>query len=186
VNDDDPALRIRLLGGFEVIVRGSPVPGEVWRLRRAKTVVKARWPGGGGRCGAGPVDHPLPRRLAQPGVIRARAVGRGHRLGERPSRAGRLAALPAPLAPAQVQPCPRPAPNRRASLAVPTRRAPIDDGKVGQGRTVATNSPRAARLSTGCPASGRTVAKIARIWPSIRGTYSQSGRGQVAMSTKRE
>jgi predicted ATPase/DNA-binding SARP family transcriptional activator len=37
---DDAGVRIRLLGGFEVIVADRPVPAGAWRLRKAKTLVK--------------------------------------------------------------------------------------------------------------------------------------------------
>ena len=33
-------LRIRLLGGFEVVAGESVVPESAWRLRRAKSVLK--------------------------------------------------------------------------------------------------------------------------------------------------
>jgi predicted ATPase/DNA-binding SARP family transcriptional activator len=36
----DEVLRIRVLGGFSVEVDGSRVPDDVWRLRRAKTLIK--------------------------------------------------------------------------------------------------------------------------------------------------
>jgi predicted ATPase/DNA-binding SARP family transcriptional activator len=37
---DNTGVRIRLLGGFEVIVADRPVPADAWRLRKAKTLVK--------------------------------------------------------------------------------------------------------------------------------------------------
>jgi predicted ATPase/DNA-binding SARP family transcriptional activator len=41
VDSENPCLRICLLGGFAVTAAGRHVPDEAWRLRRAKTLVKA-------------------------------------------------------------------------------------------------------------------------------------------------
>jgi predicted ATPase/DNA-binding SARP family transcriptional activator len=37
---EHPELAVRLLGGFQVEVRGRAVPDDAWRLRRAKTLIK--------------------------------------------------------------------------------------------------------------------------------------------------
>jgi predicted ATPase/DNA-binding SARP family transcriptional activator len=37
---EDAWLQICLLGGFAVVAKGQPLPDELWRLRRAKTLVK--------------------------------------------------------------------------------------------------------------------------------------------------
>jgi predicted ATPase len=39
-DDRTPAVRIRLLGGFELNVDGVPVPDASWRLRKARTLLK--------------------------------------------------------------------------------------------------------------------------------------------------